>query len=152
MEMRTMVRWTPMPTKKQIEENVGFVYKITHTDSGMYYIGQKRFHKKLTRKPLKGNTRRRIDFKESDWQSYWGSSNAFISFVHSRNQQGFTKQILHICPSQFELTYREMKEQLAHDVFNDPYSFNMIINVRLMKNKIAEINNKVKEYEASKTN
>jgi hypothetical protein len=140
-----MSKWIGVP--KDISKYVGFVYKISHPDTGMYYIGKKKFYLKMKRKPLKGRTRCRRYLKESDWQNYWGSSDMFLHMVEKYGKHNFKREILYLCQTQFDLTYKELLEQLKHDVFNDPYSFNMIINVRLNRSKHALITNKMQEVE-----
>lgn len=57
-----------MPT-----ETIGFVYEITHKPTGKKYIGKKSLYHKKTRPPLKGYKRKRVEYVESDWLSYYGS-------------------------------------------------------------------------------
>ena len=60
---------------KDIDDNAGFVYRITNTTNGHDYIGRKFFTKKLKRPPLKGKKNKRISTVETDWKTYWGSSD-----------------------------------------------------------------------------
>ena len=43
-----------LPEGINLDDYVGFVYKITHVPSGKYYIGKKFFWKILKRPSLKG--------------------------------------------------------------------------------------------------
>ena len=58
------------------EDSFGFIYEITNTINDKKYIGKKQMVRKIKRKPLKGKKRKRIDFIESDWKTYTGSSDA----------------------------------------------------------------------------
>ena len=49
--------------------------KIVNTTNGKKYIGKKQMKRKIRRSPLKGKTRKRVDFVESDWKTYTGSSD-----------------------------------------------------------------------------
>ena len=55
---------------------VGFVYQITNTTNGRMYIGKKLARFTRSRRPLKGRTNRRRYTVTSDWQYYYGSSDA----------------------------------------------------------------------------
>jgi len=58
-----------------------FVYLITNTANGMMYVGKKLAKFKTTKKPLKGRKNKRRGTKESDWKTYWGSSERLIAYV-----------------------------------------------------------------------
>ena len=54
-----------------IQDHYGFVYLITHIETGRKYIGKKFFTKAKT-KQVKGKKKKlRVS---SDWQTYWGSN------------------------------------------------------------------------------
>lgn len=110
---------------------LGFVYKIWHAPTGRFYIGQKVFQFQKTKQPLKGRTNKRRSHVPSDWKDYWGSSKALQQFIAEHGTEGFMREILHFCDTQWELTYLELKEQMANDVLHNPLSWNGIINVRL---------------------
>jgi hypothetical protein len=61
-------------TSENIGDSIGFVYRITNKTNGMKYLGKKLFVSTNRLPPLKGKTRKRIVKKESDWKSYFGSS------------------------------------------------------------------------------
>jgi len=126
-----MSRWLNVPDNPL--DHFGFVYKITHCDSGCYYLGKKQLIKRVRRKPLKGKKRHRIDHVESDWKSYWGSSNLLLEAVEKHGEQEFTREIISLHESKSELSMAELKLQLEYDVLNDPKSWNGIIHVRLSK-------------------
>ena len=114
----------------------GFVYKITCIDTGQFYIGCKKFNRKITRKPLKGRKNKRREFVESDWRNYWGSSNELQALVQKHGKDAFIREIIDLCDGQWELKYQELKHQLAYDVLFNPLALNGIINVRLNRPKV----------------
>ena len=60
----------------ELPENVeGFVYVITNLKDNRKYIGKKIARFKTTKPPLKGRKNKRRGYKESDWRTYWGSSD-----------------------------------------------------------------------------
>tara|TARA_R110000824_G_scaffold526_8_gene3368 strand:+ start:4212 stop:4631 length:420 start_codon:yes stop_codon:yes gene_type:complete len=125
-----MSKWINIPDNPM--DHFGFVYKITH-ESGCYYLGKKQIKRRIRRPPLKGKKRRRIDYVESDWKTYWGSSDNLLEAVKKYGEQEFTREFVSLHESKSELAMAELKLQLEHDVLNDPMSFNGIIHVRLSK-------------------
>lgn len=115
-------------TSDDIEENVGFVYLITDT-SGKKYVGKKLFKSKRKAPPLKGKTRRRTIIKESDWKTYYGSSDEVRELVESGTM--FTREILHLCKTKGELSYMELKEQIERKVLLRSDYYNGIIQVKI---------------------
>lgn len=109
----------------------GFIYEITNTATGMKYIGKKQCISRIKRKPLKGKSRNRIDYKDSDWRSYTSSSNELNSDIEKIGKHNFTFKILKICGSKWELAYEEIKEQIQRDVLLRDDYYNGIINVRI---------------------
>jgi hypothetical protein len=115
-------------------EPVGFVYIITRMTDGKFYIGKKLMRFKRTRKPLKGKRFKRHYTVESDWKTYWGSSNELLADIEKLGKSSFRRSILCVCYSKHDLAYQELRMQLAKDVMN-PYvnTYNGILNVRLRK-------------------
>jgi hypothetical protein len=102
---------------------VGFVYLITRIDTGRKYIGQKKFSRRITRKPLKGKKRKRVDWLDSDWQNYWSSNKTLQEEVESVGEEKFRREILHLCKSKAELNYLELKEQILADAILKPNEY-----------------------------
>jgi hypothetical protein len=111
----------------------GFIYEITNTITNKKYIGKKQIISKIKRKPLKGKKRKRIDFKESDWKIYTGSSNDLNSDIEKYGKQNFTFKILKFCKSKWEMAYFECKLQMDNNVLLSNNYYNGIINIRLGK-------------------
>jgi len=109
----------------------GFVYLITNLTNNRKYIGKKLARFKKTKPPLKGKKNKRHSTVESDWQTYWGSSDHLNSDVATLGQNNFTREILHYCPSRGILSYIEALEQINRRVLETDEYYNGIINVRI---------------------
>ena len=107
-------------TSEMIENNVGFVYEIYDKEAKMFYIGKKKFWSKVTKPPLKGRKNKRRSLKESDWKSYYGSSEVVKQLVENTGEWRFKRRIIRLCKSAGEMSYYEMKEQLDNDVLLKP--------------------------------
>ena len=118
----------------------GFVYLITNLENNRKYVGKKLARFKTTKPPLKGKTRKRRGFKESDWREYWGSSEHLLADVKRLGEDMFKREILHYCPSRGALSYMEAKEQFDRRVLETDEYYNGIINVRIGSSKV------LKEY------
>jgi hypothetical protein len=115
------------------EEAFGFIYEIVNITNGKKYIGKKQMKRKIRRNPLKGKTRKRVDFIESDWKTYTGSSDALNIDIATLGLDKFVFKILKFCNSKFELSYFEAKEQFERDVLLSEDYYNGIINCRIGK-------------------
>lgn len=118
-------------------EPFGFIYEITNNaiHPNKKYIGKKQCVSKIRRKPLKGKTRARIEYTESDWKTYTGSSKDLNEDINKYGKENFSFVILEWCNSKFELGYKEIKLQLSHDVLLSEHYYNGIVNCRLSKPK-----------------
>jgi len=114
------------------ENLFGFIYKITNTKTGEYYIGKKQvvsvrkrnFGKKeialLEDKRLK---KYEMITKESDWKTY-RSSNQNVKEWFTKDSQICKLEILRFCSNKKSLTYYELQEQFSHDVLGDELALN----------------------------
>ena len=131
--MKTGTEWTYQD--KIVEELPkdceAFVYLITNIFNGKKYIGKKLAKFKTTKKPLKGRKNKRRGTKESDWKTYWGSSENLIDDVKRLGEDNFTREILYYCPSRGVASYLEAKEQFERKVLETDEYYNGIINVRI---------------------
>jgi len=128
------------------ETTFGFLYEITNNINNKKYIGKKQCISRIKRKPLKGKTRNRIDFKESDWKTYTSSSNDLNEDIKNLGKENFTFKILRTCNSKWSLAYFEIKEQINKNVLLDENYYNGIINVRIgtpPKEEVLKFKNKV---------
>jgi hypothetical protein len=86
-------------TEEALKEWVGFVYVITDKSNNKKYVGKKTFWSKRTLPPLKGKTRKRRSVVESDWKSYYGSSDLVKQLLLEVGEQNFRREILYFCKS-----------------------------------------------------
>jgi hypothetical protein len=113
-----------------------FVYIITNTTNDKKYVGKKLAKFKTTKPPLKGKKNKRRGTKESDWRTYWGSSDHLNADVSVLGEDNFTREILHYCPSRGVASYLEAREQFERRVLETDDYYNGIINVRVGGSKI----------------
>ena len=113
------------------DQYIGFVYIITNLTNNKKYIGKKLAKFKKTRPPLKGKKRKRKSLVESDWRTYWGSSEHLLADVSELGPENFSREILYFCTTRGELSYREAKEQFDRGVLLTDEYYNGIINVRI---------------------
>ena len=124
-------------TSEMIEKYVGFVYEIYDTEAKMFYIGKKKFWSKVTRPPLKGQKRKRRSLKESDWKTYYGSSETVKELVESAGSDRFERKIIRLCKTLGEMSYYETKEQIDREVLFKPKEYyNSFIGCRIHRNHI----------------
>lgn len=120
----------------QLEDWAGFVYLITDLDNGKKYIGKKNFWSTRRLPPLKGKTRRRVKKIESDWRSYYGSSEALKLLVEEAGGKRFKREIIRLCKTKGEMSYFEAKEQFDREVlFRDDY-YNEFIGCKIHSNHV----------------
>ena len=112
-------------------DTFGYIYIVTHTPSGVSYLGKKSLYhnvkRKLTKKELAEMpvTRGRkvlteVVKKESDWKTYFGSAKPILALIKDGKQEEFTRQILQLVPNKKLLTYYECKYMFTHGVLENP--------------------------------
>jgi hypothetical protein len=127
-------------TSEMIGGRVGFVYEILDKTNDKKYIGKKKFWSKTIRPPLKGKKRKRKIIKESDWQSYHGSSEEVKTLVEECGTDRFERKILHLCDSLGEMSYIEMREQIVRDVLLKPDEYyNAFVGGRIHRNHVKNL-------------
>jgi len=133
-----MSQWTYKgdPVDNLPEDCEGFVYLITNLTNEQKYIGKKLARFKVTKPPLKGRKNKRRSSKESDWRTYWGSSDHLNADVKELGEDKFTREILYYCQSRGMLSYLEAKEQFDRAVLLSDEYYNGIINVRVGSSKV----------------
>lgn len=94
-------------TEDLIDKSFGFVYCITNLSNGRKYIGKK-FFTKSGRKQTKGKIKKvRVT---SDWLDYYGSNKELQDDVVKNGADTFHREILYLCASRSECSYRETQE------------------------------------------
>tara|TARA_Y100000385_G_scaffold253187_1_gene277141 strand:- start:911 stop:1333 length:423 start_codon:yes stop_codon:yes gene_type:complete len=118
------------------EDCEAFVYLITNLTNDRKYVGKKLAKFKTTKPPLKGKKNKRRGYKESDWRTYWGSSDHLNNDVAELGEEKFKREILYYCPSRGVASYIEAREQFERRVLETDDYYNGIINVRVGGSKI----------------
>ena len=119
--------------EEDIGENVGFVYIITHVKTGRKYIGKKLFTKAGYRQ-VKGK-KKKIR-KTSDWETYWGSNAELQAEVIKNGEEQYTREILHLCKSRSECSYKETFEIFnRHALLSESY-YNAWVTCKIHKSHV----------------
>ena len=119
-------------------EYVGFVYRITDTETGEKYIGQKRFRRTKTLPITKTRKRRKKTLVESDWRVYYSSSTIIKQAVTEGLSDRYLREILQFGYSKGDLSYLETKLQFDMGVLLSDDYLNGIINCRISKSHVTE--------------
>jgi hypothetical protein len=122
-------------TSDDIGDYIGFVYVITDSN-GMKYVGKKTFKSRRKLAPLKGKTRKRIKIVESDWKTYYGSSEEVKLLVEQNGVDSFKREIIHLCYKKGEMGYLEAKEQFDRNVLLSDEYYNGIINCKIHRSHV----------------
>lgn len=113
----------------------GFVYLIENLVNGRKYVGKKLFFFKGFKTVKKKKKRILV---ESDWKTYYGSSNALQKDIAEIGKINFRRVILHLCTSKSECSYLEMYEQITRKaILLDEY-YNDQIRVRVTRNQLTK--------------
>ena len=118
MPAPTYGHWdTSLVGKFNPDEHLGFVYQITHLETGKSYIGCKHLWKFKKRKRVKA----------SEWRYYCSSSNYLKPDIKKYGKRAFSFVILMLCPNKRDLYYNETKLQMELGVLesDDYYNANV---------------------------
>jgi len=99
---------------EDIDDNFGFVYRITNLQSGRQYIGRKYFWS--FRKP-RGKSRKVKS--ESDWKKYYGSSDELNTERKSLGNQFFKREILSLHKTKGKTNFEETKQLFLNNVLTE---------------------------------
>ena len=124
---------------EDIQDNYGFIYRITNTINGFDYVGRKYFTTIKKRPPLKGKKNKRRETIETDWKEYWGSSPRLLADIEQLGKDKFTREIIHLCKSRGETNYMEAYYQFTEGVLLREDNYNGIIQIKLGKNSVKDV-------------
>lgn len=115
---------------------VGFVYKIENLKTGRKYIGKKNFYFSKT-KQVKGKKKRTK--VESDWSTYFSSSETLKKEVELLGEGNFRREIIHLCKFKAEMSYLELREQMDNRVLESDAWYNDWISARVRRNHLTKM-------------
>jgi hypothetical protein len=124
---------------EDIQDNYGFIYRITNTTNGHDYVGRKYFTTVKKRPPLKGKKNKRRETVETDWKEYWGSSPRLQADIDTLGKDKFTREIIHLCKTRGETNYMEAYYQFKEGVLLKENNYNGIIQIKLGKNSVKDV-------------
>ena len=101
-------------TSADINDQFGFVYRITNLQTGQQYIGRKYFVQK--RKPRGGGRRRT---SESNWKQYWGSSKELNDDRKRLGSDSFTREIISLHRTGGRVNYEETRQLFLNNVLTE---------------------------------
>jgi hypothetical protein len=110
------------------------VYIITNKTDGRKYIGKKFFWSTKRKQVNKVRKRYKV---ESDWKTYWSSSDELQADVERLGKENFTREIIHLCKNKGTANYLEAKEQFTRSVLeNKDLWYNTWISVKVNRSHI----------------
>lgn len=125
------------------ERCVGFVYRITNTNTGKFYIGRKSLYSNVKKKPTKKELAeytkpgkkptKRLVTTESNWLNYWGSNKVLLEEIKQNGVEQYQREILKLCYNKKQLTYWEMHYQYVEGVLLTDLSYNNNINSKFFR-------------------
>ena len=118
---------------EDIQEYIGFVYRITNLTNQKSYIGKKLFKSTRT-KTVKGK-RKKVKL-DSGWRDYYGSNALLKQDVDSLGPDNFRREILHLCKSKGTANYLEMREQIDRRVLESDQWYNEWIMVKVHRSHL----------------
>ena len=107
---------------ENIGDAYGFVYLIT-TPENQKYIGRKYF---WSIRKVKGKSRRQRT--ESDWKTYYGSSDILKAKIKESDKNLFRREIISLHLTKGRVNYEEVKEQFVNGVLESDEYLNDNIN------------------------
>lgn len=114
-----------------------FVYIITNLLNDKFYIGYKQTSFAKT-KQVKGK-KKRIQV-ESDWRTYWSSSEELKDDVAKLGEDKFKREIIYFCVSKSMGSYLELREQMDRRVMENPETtYNGIVNARVSRMHLKKV-------------
>ncbi len=111
------------------KEIFSFIYLITDNKNNKKYIGQKMF---TTKKPVTKNKITKKVTVESDWKTYYSSSDILKQLVKNEGTKDIKREIIYICFSKGQANYLETKLQIELGCLeNSNQWYNGIVNCKV---------------------
>lgn len=128
------------------EDCVGFVYLIVNLKTNRKYIGKKlsKFSRTQTKTvTLKSGIKRKKKIKskiDSDWKTYYGSSDELKNDINLIGAEHFSREILFYCSSKGECSYIELREQILSQALIRPDEYyNSFVGGRIHRNHVKSL-------------
>lgn len=136
----------PIEEDKIPKGAVGFLYKITNTETNQWYLGRKLLTKS---KQKVVNGKKKKTRVESDWKDYW-SSNDTLKEEAAIAPQKFKREILLFVTTMGAMAYAEEFLLYKSGALFDPKCLNGNIRAKIMRNWFGKTPNLHKELDAVK--
>jgi len=107
---------------EDIGNSYGFVYLIT-TPEGQKYVGRKYF---WSVRKVRGKSRRQRS--ESDWKTYYGSSDALKAKIKDSDKSLFRREIISLHSTKGDVNVTEVRLQFVMNVLEDESFINENVN------------------------
>ena len=101
-------------TSADINNQFGFVYRITNLQTGQQYIGRKYF---VQKRKYRGSRRKRTS--ESNWKAYYGSSKELTEDRKLLGNQTFRREIISLHRTGGKVNYEETKQLFLNNVLQE---------------------------------
>ena len=101
-------------TTDDINDFLGYVYRIVNLQNGREYIGRKYFWKFRTPKGKKRKVK-----SESDWKKYYGSCPELKEEIQQLGRQNFSRTILSLHKTAGKTNYEETKQLFTKGVLTE---------------------------------
>lgn len=123
-------------TEEEVAGYVAFVYQISNLIDRRVYFGKKLFNF-TTHKRLKNRKNRIKVIKESDWKTYYGSSDELNADVAKLGEENFKREIIRLCKTRTEASYYELEVQVKNDVlFHPELYYNSYVGCRVSRKQL----------------
>lgn len=133
--------WNGKPIESIPHEHETFVYLITNKVNGKRYIG---FKTAVSRKTKIVNKKKKHIKVESDWKTYWSSSENLQEDVRKYGKSSFIREIIYMSVNKGVGKYIEAYEQFTRNVLTTDGYYNGIVNLRIGKRTIGKVKDVVK--------
>ena len=133
-------------------EMAGFVYMIFNTTNQKKYIGRKYFSS-TRRVKIKGQTRRKVLRKDSDWRDYMGSSEELRKDIQLLGKDKFKFEILIMGRTRGqtnfleETTHHKLDVILRDDFYNHAIGPRRFMSIKLQDDIKLRLKEVVKNFE-----
>tara|TARA_R110000772_G_C13023506_1_gene410908 strand:- start:124 stop:558 length:435 start_codon:yes stop_codon:yes gene_type:complete len=115
------------------EDAYGFVYRITNSMNGKFYIGRKQFIS-IRRTKVLGRKNRKVTRTEMKWREYTGSNKNLNADIKEHGKANFKFEVLTIAYTKGQCNFLEIAAQFKLDVLTNTNAYNDAIGSGQFKN------------------